>query len=213
MGAATPIVRNVPHFTFAVANDDALVVRADGPRESVLAKAAATITSARIGATRSVTFFILCALLSCCPVCLRSLIGPRGGIPLWVEDAEHAHLVSPGVLEAVLDEWREVHARPAGDRRLLPVEVQDALPLDHVDDLVVRVAVHRRAPRRDQADELRPVPAAAAPADQERKPAVLPCGELVLLPEAARPPLARGVTRELGRGDGDEQKVVRPGVV
>ena len=56
IGAATPIVRIVPHFTLAVAADDALAVRAAGPRESVLAKAAATITSARIGATRSVTF-------------------------------------------------------------------------------------------------------------------------------------------------------------
>src|SRR4051812_10176989 len=137
MGAATPIVRNVPHFTFAVANDDALVVRADGPRESVLAKAAATITSARIGATRSVTFFILCALLSCCPVCLRSLIGPRGGIPLWVEDAEHAHLVSPGVLEAVLDEWREGDARPPRGRRLLSLQGQGAPPPHHLDDPVL----------------------------------------------------------------------------
>ena len=68
-------------------------------------------------------------------------------ISLWMEDAEHAHRVSPGVLEAVLEERRQVDARAAADRRLFAAEVEHALPLDHVDDLVVGVAVHARRGR------------------------------------------------------------------
>ena len=54
----------------------------------------------------------------------------------------------------------------------LPAEVEDALALDDVDDLVVVVAVQRRAARRDHADELGDVEAAEILVDEEAELAV-----------------------------------------
>jgi hypothetical protein len=53
-----------------------------------------------------------------------------------------------------------VDGRPWADHRLLPAEVEDAFPLDYIDDLVVDMAVIGCAARRDRSHELRQVEAA-----------------------------------------------------
>ncbi len=55
-----------------------------------------------------------------------------------------------------------------------PGEVEDALPLDHVDDLVVGVAVHAARGRRDEPDELGDVGAAEVLVDEKPELAVRP---------------------------------------
>jgi len=89
-----------------------------------------------------------------------------------MEDAEDAHRRRPGVLQAVLLERGQVDARAGADRRVLARQVEYSLALDDVDDLVVVVAVQRRAARRDRADELGDVEAAEILVDEEAELAV-----------------------------------------
>src|SRR5919201_2321074 len=85
----------------------------------------------------------------------------RGRVSGRMEDAEHAQRRLAHVLQRVLPERREMDARATGDRRRLDaVAVQDALALEDVHDLVVRMTVHAGTAGRDDADELRHVEAA-----------------------------------------------------
>ena len=63
-------------------------------------------------------------------------------------------------------------ARTGADRRLLAAEMENPLTLDHVDDLVVDVAVHAGPTRRDDADELRHVAAAEILVHEEAELAI-----------------------------------------
>jgi len=84
-----------------------------------------------------------------------------------VEDAEDAHRRGAGVLQAVLVQRRQVDARTGREGRVPIAQVEDALAVDDVDDLVVGVAVQRRAAGRNQADELGDVQAAEVLVDQQ----------------------------------------------
>src|SRR5581483_5337026 len=71
-----------------------------------------------------------------------------------VEDAEDLHHAGARVLDAVHRVGRKVEARAGTERRLAALDVRDALALEDVADLVVRMAVVRRARRLDDPDEL-----------------------------------------------------------
>src|SRR3954453_12073919 len=106
---------------------------------SVRANAAVTTVSATSGTARSVNFnfmpFPPVGFAPVPPASTPGLIRPGSGIALWIEDAEHPHVVSAGVLEAVLDERRKMHTAALPDRRLPAAEMQDSFALDDVDHL------------------------------------------------------------------------------
>src|SRR6266576_3469862 len=83
-------------------------------------------------------------------------LGRRPGRP---EYAEHAHLAGADVLEAMHQAGGQMHACPRAERRGLTVDVQLALALQDVDDLVVFVKVIGRADDGDVSNELRYRPA------------------------------------------------------
>ena len=90
-------------------------------------------------------------------------------------------------------------------------EVQDPLAVDHVDDLVVRVAVQRRAARRDQADELGDVEAAEVLVDEQPELAVRCRGQRG--PVGVADGHLRALLRLARRRHRDEVEVVGAGVV
>src|SRR5438477_5744964 len=95
-------------------------------------------------------------------------------------------------------------------RRLVTVEVEDSLPLEDVDDLVVDMAVHAGPARRDHADELRDVQAAHVLVDEVAKLAVRARGQNGLLAPADGPAARRRLVL-LRRGHRDDDELLRPG--
>src|SRR5262249_27975377 len=92
-------------------------------------------------------------------------------------DAHDPHHARPRVLDAVDAAGREVEARAGLQRHLFAGDVRDAVPLDDVSDLVVRVAVVGRAARFDDPDEL---------------------GQLTLVEDTERPPGVRALLGAVG---------------
>ena len=68
-----------------------------------------------------------------------------------MEDPQNPHGAAAFVLERMLEARRKVHARSGPDRVACSSDVQLALALQHVNDLVVVVAVVRSPPGRDEA--------------------------------------------------------------
>src|SRR3954464_1816808 len=184
---------------------------------SVRANAAVTNTSATIGIARSVNFnFMPFPPVGFAPVPRASspgLICPGGGIALWIEDAEHPHVVSAGVLEAVLDERRKMDAAALPERRLLAAEVEEPLALGAVDRLVVHVAVRCGPARRDRPDELGHVDAADVLVDEEAELAIGARLQHRLLRGPHGPAVAGCMPCLLGRAHGHEHELVRAGVL
>src|SRR5204863_5214749 len=79
------------------------------------------------------------------------LVGARGGIAGRMEGRDDPHRGVSAVLERVDEERGQMDARAGTNRPILPTAVQDALALQHVDHLVVDVAVIGRAARCDDA--------------------------------------------------------------
>src|SRR5258706_12907583 len=107
-----------------------------------------------------------------------------------MENAEHAHLGRPGVLQAVRQAGRQVQAGPRRERMLGATDVRRPGAAEYQPDLVVRVAMFRRAPRRDLTHELRSDRAAAARAEQDAELPVaggldLAVGEVLALQRTA----------------------------
>ena len=89
-----------------------------------------------------------------------------------MEDRDDLHRPRAAVLERVLPQRRQVDARAGGHRLVLAVDVQRALTFEHVDHLVVDVAVIRRAAWGDHAEELGQIAAADLVCDEIAKLAV-----------------------------------------
>src|SRR5258708_39361242 len=87
-----------------------------------------------------------------------------------MEDAEHAHLGRSGVLQAVRQSGRQVQAGARAKGMLGAADVRCAVTLEYQPDLVVRMAVFRRAPRRGLAYELGGNRATAVWAEQDPEP-------------------------------------------
>src|ERR687888_2436912 len=143
---------------------------------------------------------------------LASLVclGRAGGrVAGGVEDSEHPHGRVADVLERVLAKRREVDARAGPDRRRLAPEVQEALPFEDVDHLVVDVAVHAGATGRDDADELGDVEAADVLVDEVAKLAVRAGRQRRPVTPTHGPP-AWGRLVLLRRGHRHDDEVLRP---
>src|SRR5687768_4589989 len=99
-------------------------------------------------------------------------------------------------------------ARTGPDRRRAAADVEHALALEDVDDLVVDVRVKGRASRRDRPHELRHVAAADVLVDEVAELAVLACpeGRPVSVADGHGAAAAVHIRR---RRDGDEYELVR----
>src|SRR5438874_12987383 len=116
-------------------------------------------------------------------------------------------------------------ARTGADRRLLAAEMENPLTLDHVDDLVVDVAVHAGPTRRDDADELRHVAAAEILVHEEAELAIRARrqGRTIRIPHGDAVTAGTGIQAGAGsgtdavlllrRGHGDREQLSRAGVV
>ena len=109
-----------------------------------------------------------------------------------VEDAEHAHHRRPGVLQAVRQPRRQMHARSGGQRMLGTADVRHPLARQDQHYLVIWVAVIGRPARRDLADELGGHRAAATGTEHDAELPVarrldLAVGEVTARRRARRP--------------------------
>src|SRR5204863_5126132 len=139
-----------------------------------------------------------------CLVCARSRIA--GGL----EDGHDPHRLVAAVLERMDIERRQVDATARRDRPVLPIAVQDALPLEDVDHLVVNVAVIRCPAWRDHAVELRHIAAAELFRDEVAELAVAACRQQRLVGKPDRPRAYGRRSVRLRRDYRDGQQVLRP---
>src|SRR5215210_7240828 len=155
-GAARPIVRVFPHVTVADAAEAAPLVRLG---ELVDPRAADASTATPAASAAAITNFLMLALLLGSfrygmrrkATLFVGLVRPRGRIPGGVEGRDHLHRAVAAVLERVLEQRRQMDARAGADRLVRVVDVQHSFALEHVDHLVVDVAVVGRATRGDDA--------------------------------------------------------------
>src|SRR6516162_10863618 len=87
------------------------------------------------------------------PATLSRLLGRRAA--RRIEDPQHSQWLRAGVLQAVRLVWRQVDRGARPDLGLAAVQVDHALPGQHMHHLVVGVVMLRRPARRDQPGELR----------------------------------------------------------
>ncbi len=92
-----------------------------------------------------------------------------------MEHAEHAHLGRPGVLQAVRQAGRQVQAGPWRERMLNAADMRCAVTMEYPHDLVIRMAMFWRAPRRDLTHELGGNRAIAIRAEQDTELPVTGC--------------------------------------
>src|SRR5215210_1429149 len=125
-----------------------------------------------------------------------------------VEDAEDAHHAGPGVLDAVHLLRRQMEAGADRERDRRVPDVREPLALDDVADLVVAVAVVRRAAGLDDADELRRVHTPCVLVDEVPEGALRIRTQLGAIGEADDDLPRRAIDLLDGNGRRDDQELV-----
>src|SRR5262245_34963702 len=103
------------------------------------------------------------------------LVRTRSRVAGGVEDTENTHRRIPLVLQGVLQERRQMHARTGLDRERPPLHVDTPVPGEHVDHLVVDVTVAGGPSGWDRPDELGYVGRAGVTMDEVAELSILAC--------------------------------------